>query len=393
MSIKNFNLTVFLVLLTIIKVQSQEVITKMQKLDSIYKLGQQNMSDADRTAFIQLFPRTGEEFSDYYGFSPLYGNNLRGKAAAHLELLVSFLDKEKTDEIANKLFSLAYKLAPNHELSIPYSRFIRELGSSNDGARLLLSTNPLHKSLGHLLFWQLYFFTNSEDINLKENYKQIYAIAKNEYPDILPIIEFAYKHFYNCRAELPASKVVESGDARYFTVLLDAAKSLQQNNSLENQQRFFDLIPENWQAFNFITYSSRRKNNYIFNISDYDSHLIVKMLEKRNLASIKSESLNNKLLKMAYGGYWDADEINWFQVDLMNKLMSDDNFINSLESKQSMEQILFLEFLFSSSTRDKNLQKKYDRIIERLTKSGRVDDGIVDFVYQTVFMSKPHCSQ
>ncbi len=155
--------------------------------------------------------------------------------------------------------------------------------------------------------------------------------------------------------------------SQYFPVdtlkLNTAYRDLVNNsNTLERQQKFFDAFPNTWMEF-IMTYQFVPNKDY--NLTMY--HLANKHIQALGgkITLINDSIYCRKLVNIAVGGVWGADAPNYYKA-LLHRVMwqKTDTMLKTIASLRKGNQFQFWLFYWSSIHKSKSLETEYKRLLK-----------------------------
>lgn len=161
---------------------------------------------------------------------------------------------------------------------------------------------------------------------------------------------------------------VITSQAQYFMVdtlkLNRAERALIKNNSLKNQQAFFDAFPKDWPQY-ITTYQYSDKKGFDKRMYDKAPSQITAFAEKLTL--IDDSTYCARLVNLAIGAEDDADAPNYLQT-LQHEVMrkKTDAMIKIISGLIEGDQMLYWQFYWSNYFRKPQLEAEYNKLYDQL---------------------------
>lgn len=148
-------------------------------------------------AFFEAFPNNWNEFSSLYKYMPHDGYDLTmyHLAPHHIDALWSKVTLLKDSVYCRKLVNIAVGAqwdadAPNYFQDLLHKVVWKRM----DG--MLIAISILRK--GHQMqFWQFYWSNSVKSDKLETEYRRLYKLNADKYPEQMKIMEIAFQHFYD----------------------------------------------------------------------------------------------------------------------------------------------------------------------------------------------------
>lgn len=160
---------------------------------------------------------------------------------------------------------------------------------------------------------------------------------------------------------------VITSQAQYFmadTLKLNRAeRALIKNNSLKNQQAFFDAFPKDWPQY-ITTYQYSDKKGFDKRMYDKAPSQITAFAEKLTL--IDDSTYCARLVNLAIGAEIDADAPNYLQT-LQHEVMrkKTDAMIKIISGLIEGDQMLYWQFYWSNYFRKPQLEAEYNKLYDQ----------------------------
>lgn len=154
---------------------------------------------------------------------------------------------------------------------------------------------------------------------------------------------FSTRHFSEMKIVLTILFLLTIGQEVEIEKLKAALTELQNENTVENQRKYFELFPDTFESFEK-TFGF--KDNTAAPLYS-NSHIYIQQFF--SLDNIPKKERFEKWINIAIGGHWDADAINYFQHDLRPRILKDTELAyNCLKQRTDNEIESFFYFFFHS---------------------------------------------